>query len=77
MYKTIPFEAANDADAKKKVTKLLKAENLETWQIVNFSPVHNKEAEYNPDVDQYKIIVLLTADQVQALTAPTTTKKGK
>ena len=67
MYQTIIFKAANDNEAQKEVSKLLKPAGIETWQIVNFSPVHDKEHEYDPDIEQYKVIVLLTADQVQAL----------
>jgi len=64
MYHTIVFKAANENEAKKQVAKLLKPQNIQTRQIKNFSPVNDKEPEYDPEIEQYKIIILLTADQV-------------
>jgi hypothetical protein len=66
MYQTIIFAAASEKEATKEVNKILKAQGIETWQIKNFSPVNNNEVEYSPDVEQYKIIVLLTAEQIEA-----------
>jgi hypothetical protein len=66
MYLSIIFAAASEKEATKEATKILKAQDIETWQIKNFSPVNNNEPEYSHDVEQYKIIVLLTAEQIEA-----------
>lgn len=65
MYKTLLVSAADSVTATKQVNSLFKELNLATWQIKNFSPVHEKEIEFKPGTPQYKVIVLLTADQVK------------
>ena len=71
MYKTLTVPADNDTTAEKEVNKLFTRLGLFTWQIKGFSPVHDKETEFIPGTPQYKVIVLLTADQVEKFCLPT------
>jgi hypothetical protein len=68
MYKTLLVPADNETTAEKEVNTLFTRLGLFTWQIKGFGPVHDKEAEYKPELPQYKVIVLLTADQVDGFT---------
>lgn len=65
MYQTLTVPADNETTAEKEVNKLFNRLGLFTWQIKGFGPVHDKESDFIPGTPQYKVIVLLTADQVE------------